>query len=100
MLAGLVPNPSFDLLSMRPAEGKRAIEVKGRAGEADVELTEKERVQACNHRDRYWLHVVYDFATPNPRLLRVQDPFGKLIVKAKGSVVIGRAEIVKAAEQA
>ncbi len=98
VLAGLVPNPGFDLLSMRPAEGKRAIEVKGRGGEGDVELTENEWVQACNHRDRYWLYVVYDCATSSPRLLRVQDPFGKLIVKAKGSVVIGRAEIVKAAE--
>jgi hypothetical protein len=98
VLAGLVPNPGFDLLSTWPAEGKRAIEVKGRAGEGDVELTENEWVQACNHRGRYWLYVVYDCATPSPRLLRVQDPFGKLIVKAKGSVVIGRAEILKAAE--
>jgi hypothetical protein len=98
VLAGLVPNPGFDLLAMRPVEGKRAVEVKGRGGEGDVELTENEWVQACNHRDRYWLYVVYDCATPSPRLLRVKDPFGKLIVKAKGSVVIGRAEIVKAAE--
>jgi hypothetical protein len=98
VLAGLVPNPGFDLLSMRPVEGKRAVEVKGRAGEGDVELTENEWVQACNHRDRYWLYVVFGCATPTPRLLRVQDPFGKLIVKAKGSVVIGKAEIVKAAE--
>lgn len=99
VLAGLVPNPGFDLLSMWSAEGKRAIEVKGRGSEGDVELTENEWVQACNHRDRYWLYVVYDCATPNPRLLRVQDPFGKLIVKAKGSVVIGRADILRAAEQ-
>jgi hypothetical protein len=40
--AGLAPNPGFDLLSMRPVEGKRAIEVKGRGGEGDVELTENE----------------------------------------------------------
>ncbi len=96
--AGLAPNPGFDLLSMRPEEGKRAIEVKGRGGEGDVELTENEWVQACNQRERYWLYVVYDCATASPRLLRVQDPFGKLIVKAKGSVVIGRAEILRAAE--
>jgi hypothetical protein len=98
LLAGLVLNPGFDLLAMRPGEGKRAIEVKGRAGEGDVELTENEWVQACNHRDRYWLYVVYDCATPRPRLLRVQDPFGKLVVKARGSVVIKQSEISKAAE--
>jgi superfamily II DNA or RNA helicase len=97
VLAGLTPNPGFDLLSSR-VEGKRAIEVKGRAGEGDVELTENEWVQACNHRDRYWLYVVFGCATPCPQLLRVQDPFGKLIVKAKGSVVIGRAEILRAAD--
>jgi superfamily II DNA or RNA helicase len=98
LAAGLVQHPGFDLLSTRPAEGKRAIEVKGRAGDGDIELTENEWVQACNHRDRYWLYVVFDCATARPRLVRVQDPFGKLIVKAKGSVVIGQAEILKAAE--
>ncbi len=99
VLAGLVPHPGFDLMSMRPVEGKRAVEVKGRAGEGDVELTENEWVQACNHRDRYWLYVVFGCATPSPRLLRVQDPFGKLIVKAKGSVVIAAREILAAREE-
>jgi superfamily II DNA or RNA helicase len=98
VMAGLAQHPGFDLLSHRPTEGKRAIEVKGRAQVGDIELTENEWVQACNHRGRYWLYVVFDCATANPRLLRVQDPFGKLIIKAKGSVVIGQTEIVKAAE--
>jgi superfamily II DNA or RNA helicase len=31
--AGLVQHPGFDLLSTRPGEGKRAVEVKGRAGD-------------------------------------------------------------------
>ncbi len=97
--AGLVEHPGFDLLSHRPVDGKRAIEVKGRAAVGEIELTENEWVQACNHRDRFWLYVVFDCATPNPRLVRVQDPFGKLIVKAKGSVIIGQGELIKAAEQ-
>ena len=97
VLAGLVPHPGFDLFSARFGEEKRAIEVKGRAGEGDIELTENEWVQACNHRERYWLYVVFDCATPNPRLMRVQDPFEKLIVKAKGSVVISSAFILQAA---
>jgi hypothetical protein len=96
--ARLIANPGFDLLSTHPQHGKRAIEVKGRAGVGDVELTENEWIQACNHRNHYWLYVVFDCATPNPRLVRVQDPFGKLVVKAKGSVVINSDEIIRAAE--
>ncbi len=47
----------------------------------------------------YWLFVVYDCATPNPRLLRVQDPFGRLLAKAKGSMVIAPAQVVAASVQ-
>jgi hypothetical protein len=39
---------------------------------------------------------VYDCATSNPRLLRVRDPFGNLLAKAKGSMVIGATEIIEA----
>ena len=53
---------------------------------------------ACNERQRYWLYVVFDCGTAHPRLLRVRDPFGKLIVKAKGSVRIDNAAIFQAAE--
>jgi hypothetical protein len=42
--------------------------------------------------------VVYECATAHPRLLRIQDPFGKLIVRAKGGVVIDEREILTAAE--
>ncbi len=51
--AGLEDNPGFDLLSNRPGEGSRGIEVKGRAGIGDVELTENEWPKACNQRERY-----------------------------------------------
>lgn len=83
----LMDYPGFDLLSVRPSGDERAIEVKGRAGIGDVELTENEWVKACNLRDRYWLYVVFDCASSHPRLLRIQDPFGKLIVRSKTSVV-------------
>jgi len=33
-----------------------------------------------------------------PRLLRVQDPFAKLIAKARGSVVISYCDIANASE--
>jgi superfamily II DNA or RNA helicase len=105
--AGLTDNPGFDILSNRPAFGatsakstvfeERAIEVKGRAGIGDIELTENEWSRACNLRDRYWLYVVYDCGTPNPRLMRVQDPFYKLIATAKGGVTIDETEILRAA---
>ena len=101
--AGLSDNPGFDLLSTRPAFGatketstvfdERAIEVKGRAGIGDIELTENEWSRGCNLRDRYWLYVVFECGTSNPRLLRVQNPFMKLIANAKGGVIIDDSEI-------
>ena len=96
--AGLTDHPGFDLLSHRADGEKRPIEVKGRAGVADIELTENEWAKACNLRDRYWLYVVYDCASPNPRMLRVRDPFGKLLAKSRGGVTIGGREIFEAAE--
>jgi len=97
--AGLTDNPGFDLLSYRPDGEKRAIEVKGRAKIGAVDVTDNEWARACNERDDYWLFVVYDCAAPNPRLHRIQDPFGKLLAKQKGGVTIGQGEIVKASEQ-
>ena len=96
--AGLTDNPGFDLLSQHAVHGQKGIEVKGRAGIGDVELTENEWAKACNERQRYWLYVVFDCGTAHPRLLRVRDPFGKLIVKAKGSVWIDDVAIFQAAD--
>ena len=97
--AGLGDNPGFDLLSMPAGGGQAGHRGQGpRRGVGDVELTENEWAKACNQRDRYWLYVVFDCASPAPRLLRVQDPFGKLIVKAKGSVIVSREAIMQAAE--
>ncbi|NCO35064.1 MAG: hypothetical protein AUJ92_02035 [Armatimonadetes bacterium CG2_30_59_28] len=111
LAAGLPANPGFDLLSHRPGNdlpaapgaaaaqaGKRAIEVKGRAGTGEVEVSANEWAKACNLRDGYWLYAVYDCATPNPRLVRVQDPFGKLLARAKGSILISPREIIEATE--
>ncbi|HQT96041.1 MAG TPA: DUF3883 domain-containing protein, partial [Thermoanaerobaculaceae bacterium] len=98
--ASLPDWPGFDLLARRKDSDERAIEVKGRARSGDIEMKENEWTKACNLRDRYWLYVVYDCATPNPRLLRVQDPFGKLIVKAKGEVLINAAQLLMAAAKA
>ena len=97
-VAGLPDNPGFDLLSIYPANVKRAIEVKARAGTGDVEVSANEWAKACNMRNGYWLYAVYDCATPVPRLVRVQDPFQRLLAKAKGSVLVGSKQVFEAAE--
>ena len=49
-------------------------------------------------RERYWLHVVFECASPQPRLCRVQDPFAKLLARAKGSVLLNDKEIFEVGE--
>ncbi|MDD5090736.1 MAG: DUF3883 domain-containing protein, partial [Candidatus Wallbacteria bacterium] len=97
--AGLSDYPGFDLLSLRPDGIKLSIEVKGRAATGDIEISSNEWAKACIMRERYWLYVVFDCATPNPRVIRVQDPFGKLTAKAKGSMVIGAAQVMESGEK-
>ena len=96
-LAGLNDHPGFDLLSKR-ADIERCIEVKGRVGVGEIEITENEWARACILREKYWLYAVFDCGGSQPRLLRVQDPFGKLIAKARGSVAIVYGDVVSSAE--
>jgi len=96
-LAGLNDYPGFDLFSKRARE-ERGIEVKGRVGVGEIELTENEWARACNLREKYWLYAVFDCGSSTPRLFRVQDPFAKLIAKARGSVVIAYGDIANSAE--
>jgi len=98
-LAGLNDYPGFDLLS-RLSHQERAIEVKGRVGIGEIELTENEWARACILRERYWLYAVFDCGGNPPRLFRVQDPFAKLIAKSRGSVVITYSDIAGSAEVA
>ena len=96
--AGLSDWPGFDLLSFRPGKERRAIEVKGRAGVGEIDVSENEWAKACILREEYWLYVVFDCASPRPRLIRVRDPFRNLLVRAKGGVVIPSDEVISAAE--
>ena len=93
-----VSNPSlkkgFDLQSRHPNGEVRYIEVKGRTGITGVELTANEWRQAANHRDRYWLYVVYHCDT-EPQLHRCQDPFETLTEKATGSIRINAGDIMR-----
>ena len=95
--AGLGDWPGFDLLSIR-TDGRRAIEVKGRAGVGEIDVSENEWAKACNLRDRYWLYVVFDCASARPRLVRIRDPFRTLLAKIRGGVTIASAEVLSAAE--
>ena len=98
--AGLTDWPGFDLLSRRTEGERRAIEVKGRAGTGGIEMSDNEWAKACNLRDEYWLYVVFDCATPHPRLVRVRDPFAKLLVRSRESIayIINPRAVIEAAE--
>ena len=103
--AGLADWPGFDLKSRHPTDAdgfakERAIEVKGRAGSGNIEMTENEWARACNLRDDYWLYVVFDCATPRPRLVRVRDPFAKLLVRSRelSAITITQRAALEAAE--
>ena len=87
----------FDLKVLRADSSLRYVEVKGRSGTPPVELTANEWAQAANHRDRYWLYVVYNCDTV-PQLYRVPDPFGRLLARQTGAVRIKASEVMAAAE--
>ena len=79
--AGLQDYPGFDLQARLSDGGKRAIEVKGRSGRDAIQMEWNEWKQACNLGEEYWLYAVLDCATPSPQLIRIQDPFRKLLAK-------------------
>ena len=100
-LAGLPDWPGFDLLATDPDGEVRSIEVKGRAGRGAIQMEANEWKQACHLGERYWLYVVFDCATPAPRLVRVRDPFGKLLANRHSSAAytISAGSLLDAAEQ-
>jgi hypothetical protein len=71
--------------------------VKGRAAKGDIEVKDNEWARACNLRGEYWLHVVFEAASPRPQLVRVQDPFAKLLVKSR-NVVLNDRDILQVGE--
>ncbi len=83
----------FDLRSVRPDGSVRFIEVKGRARVGDLDLTPNEWAQANNHREKYWLYVVFNCET-KPDLRRYADPAGKGIGRPKGGVTIDADDLL------
>ena len=103
--AGLTDWPGFDILSRRPQSSGNgyqeiAIEVKGRRGEGNIQMSDNEWSNACNLRNKYWLYVVFDCATAHPRLLRIQDPFGKLLARPHESTAysISPSQLLEASD--
>ncbi len=98
--AGLPDWPGFDLLSTGPDGVERCIEVKGRAGRGAVAVQANEWAQACKLGDRYWLYAVLDCATPSPELLRVRDPFNRLLADERTRAVfdVPLGSLIEAAE--
>jgi superfamily II DNA or RNA helicase len=84
----------FDIRSVRrhPAGDieVRRIEVKGRSAAAgDVGLYRTEWYAAERWRNGFWLYVVYQAISGQPRLIRIQDPFGTLRNVAEISQITG-----------
>ena len=80
--AGRQPGLRLALATV-PEKGAAGIEVKGRAGIGDVELTENEWPKACNQRGRYWLYVVFDCGTPASPLAAGSRPVRKFARQSK-----------------
>lgn len=87
----------FDLKVTRADGTLRYVEVKGRRGEVAVEMTMNEYIQAGNHRDKYWLYVVYN-CDRAPTLYRIFNPFERLIAQQTGAVRINASEIKRASQ--
>ncbi|MEM0328485.1 MAG: helicase-related protein [Thermoproteota archaeon] len=79
----------YDIKSVNPETGEvRIIEVKGHAKpEVYAELTEDEAILAEKEGDRYWLYIVYDIASDNPKLLRFRDPLKTMNLKALEKII-------------
>lgn len=69
----------YDLRS-RGDGTSRYIEVKGRRETGAVSLTANEWIKAARFGSEYWLYVVYNCDSPQPRLLVIQDPAAHLHV--------------------
>ncbi|MCX8185271.1 MAG: helicase-related protein [Sulfolobales archaeon] len=66
----------YDIRSVNPSTGEvRLIEVKGHKGlEIYAELTEDEARVASREKERYWLYIVYDIESGQPKTLKIQNP--------------------------
>jgi len=78
-------NLGFDIRS-KGQDGIRYIEVKSRANEGDVALTQNEWFKAKRFKDDYWLYIVTKAGT-NPVLNIIRNPAENLIPAERVEVV-------------
>ncbi len=97
--AGFSAWPGFDLWAHHPDGRERLVEVKGRAAQGEILVSDNEWAKACNQRDTYWLYVVWDCASAHPYALAIADPFGSLLAKTRGGVAVPAGEILRAAQE-
>lgn len=79
-------NLGFDLKSVNPELVKRYIEVKGRAGEGPVMISENEMNRLRQLGESAWLYVV-SHCKSHPRLYRIKDPGNELNTEEKSKGV-------------
>ena len=49
--------------------------------------------QACHRGERYWLYAVFDCTMSASQLLRVQDPFAKLLAICRATAGSGAGAV-------
>lgn len=69
--------PGWDIEYVDSHNRLIAIEVKGTTGKSfpNVEITGNEWEAANRLKDRYWIYLVSDCCSKNPRIQRIQNPF-------------------------
>jgi len=70
-------NCGWDITSLKDGQVARYVEVKGRADQGGVCMTENEWIKAQRFGDDYWLYIVTDCRS-NPKLNIIQNPAAKL----------------------
>jgi len=90
--------PGFDLLSIGIDGKKRHIEVKGRSGSNSIQMEANEWQAACNLKEEYWLYAAFNCSSDEPVLVRVCDPFGRLLSRSTTRLHLSAKEVMGAAE--
>lgn len=93
-------NLGFDIRSTGPTGEKRYIEVKARAGEGAVSLTQNEWFKAQRFGADYWLSVVLN-AARQPQLHRIPNPAAALKPEPRAEVryLVPLEMLLRAAEE-
>jgi hypothetical protein len=90
--------PGWDIEYVDSQNRLIAIEVKGTTGKSfpNVEITGNEWEAANRLKERYWLYLVSDCCSKNPRIQRIQNPFNlKESGKLQVTPMLWRVELIE-----